>query len=35
MQNMFVPQKKTRLGYVKSLRFHGNPLYDFEEWGYT
>ena len=26
----FCPEEKTCLGYVKSLRFHGNPLSDFE-----
>ena len=26
-------QKKFGMGYVKMHGFHGNPLYDFQDWG--
>ena len=29
MREYLVQKKNTCVGYVKPLRFHGNPLYDF------
>ena len=30
-----LPSKKLGMGYVKTHRFHGNPLYYCGEWGYA